>query len=1774
MRARPLRPESQLFSTRSVRIALVLAALALSSAVGHGRSLLNPPAGAFGVVGLQASRGYFTDLPIGTVDMVNATATVAIPGVSLPGNNGMDVRVTAWVGQQSFGLGATDIAFAVLPGTETPTLMMHDGAQKKLFANVVPNVLVTTDFWRYDPTQKKLHLPDGRIATYQEYPSGNPLILPYVRLSKIEDAFGNEIRFAWTGTNALYPLYVEQDVAGTNGTQTRRIDFWTSPDAQTRTVTYDGKTWTYTNASFQPPIGPAWQFSRVGFDDINDVSGTLSITLPTGGTVAFTYEQIGEDDFKRTRLQSVTTGGRAVLGGTWTFTFDGLGSQTSQVTTPSGRTITYVHDHYDGPNGTDWMLKSKTLSLSGQSSTVQWTYGDAQFLSNPAKSVKIPLTQSITQDGQTYTTQYEYHDTPANFRDYRRPWKIIQSASFNPQTRVVERTFDYAFNRYLVNRIKEEKVTIGGQSFTYSVEFDDNTGALTQSTSLGLTATFGHDSSGNPNLTTDPLNHQATVQYQWGVASAASGGGPAVSRAINPDGSVASETVGGVTTSFGYDALGRVTSVTPPEGASTATSYASDLSWVTVSTTGSAATTTVDGFGRPILVENSEGVKMATTYDAEGRKTFESHPWTGGGGGTGTSYEYDYQGRILRITHADGSYRWFYRVNQNVVEIDELGRQITQFFESFGTPGNGRLSTLHDGSRYWNYSYNALGSLTKVETAGAPDRVWTYDSNNRLIAETHPESGTATFTYNGDGLLASKTTGLGTVTYGYDADHQLVTIDYPGTADDTTFTYDARGNRTAAVLGNGNETRFTYDALNQLRSREERVNGQVFTSLFDYDVRGNLKFVTYPSGRVVKYDYDGADRITKVYTDSQVYAQNISYHPSGSISSLSYGNGQTQTLTLDARNRPKDWTSGPLQVTYGYDVTGNVTSIADARGTYTTFGYDFRDRLTHINGQVAYTYDDFGNRLTKSSPAVSYYYDSNNRLSFASASTGAPEEGAFQYDSVGNMTSFGHVASGVAETYTYSPRGTMTSATINGATTNYAYDADGLRVMKSSGTGNRYLLYGLGSQLLAEYASLFTKTAPTSGSSGSSTSVTLTWSESAGAEAYAYCVHTVNNSCNGVPWTWNGGATTRTLTNLAPGTYYWQAFVLKNGQWQAADSGTWWSFTVGAGGFGKQGPASGQGGLGSSVTVQWDSVPDSGYWICWDQTNNSSCDTMWWPNGGNTTKPLEDLSPGTYYWQVLADTPNGQIPADGGTWWSFTVTGGSGTFTKVAPAHGLAGQPTTVVASWTAVPNEGYWICWDQVDNNQCDTMWWPNGGATSKWLENLSPGTYYWQVKTADNPIEANNGTWWSFTVGAPITSFGKLTPGAGGIATTNVVNFTWQAAPGAQFYEFCADTINNNICDTMWFPATATSRLHGALTDGTYYWQVRATTASGSALANDGAWFTLTVDAPDPIREYIYLGGTLLASLAFPTPTPVLTYYHTDMLGSVRAITDVAGGLVLRHDFGAFGEGGSMQGDPRQFTGQERDSETALDYFKARYLRPVWGRFTSPDDPVFMNPYDPQSLNPYAYVRNNPLRWIDPSGHDIEDPQNPRFTDQVTVRGCGGCWDPDEVKYWIEYDHWQRFIRWTNRTIVEPAKAMVAEEVAAHRTAATNFANGTPTFSDVMVAASITPPGRVIRWVGLAGRVVSRSTLVIGRTRDLQRIAAGERTLLPRLTPNLGNPRANWYRNAGELRAEMQRGLPIRDASPGDRGGQFLNAERALLAERGWTFNAQTGYWLPPIR
>jgi RHS repeat-associated protein len=126
---------------------------------------------------------------------------------------------------------------------------------------------------------------------------------------------------------------------------------------------------------------------------------------------------------------------------------------------------------------------------------------------------------------------------------------------------------------------------------------------------------------------------------------------------------------------------------------------------------------------------------------------------------------------------------------------------------------------------------------------------------------------------------------------------------------------------------------------------------------------------------------------------------------------------------------------------------------------------------------------------------------------------------------------------------------------------------------------------------------------------------------------------------------------------------------------------------------------------------------------------------------------------------------------------------------------------------------------------------------------------------------------------------------------------------------------------------------------------------------------------------KGYVYLGG-LLAQYSSGT-----TYFAVkDHLGSTRVLSTVAGGPHESYDFAPYGEPVGAQGTTtaKKFTGKERDAESGLDYYGARYYASLAGCFQSPDLPfIDQHPTNPQSWNLYAYARNNPLKFIDPSGN-----------------------------------------------------------------------------------------------------------------------------------------------------------------------------------------------------
>jgi RHS repeat-associated protein len=141
-----------------------------------------------------------------------------------------------------------------------------------------------------------------------------------------------------------------------------------------------------------------------------------------------------------------------------------------------------------------------------------------------------------------------------------------------------------------------------------------------------------------------------------------------------------------------------------------------------------------------------------------------------------------------------------------------------------------------------------------------------------------------------------------------------------------------------------------------------------------------------------------------------------------------------------------------------------------------------------------------------------------------------------------------------------------------------------------------------------------------------------------------------------------------------------------------------------------------------------------------------------------------------------------------------------------------------------------------------------------------------------------------------------------------------------------------------------------------------------------------------------YVYAGGQLIAEYKNSTTF----FVHDNNIGTSTILTNMAGG-INPGDCNAlypFGEQDNTTCSTsnlttHKFTGKERDTESNLDNFGARYYSSAQGRFLTADWSAIPAPvpyadlHNPQTLNLYAYVGNNPLGKVDPDGHGEQDAQ-----------------------------------------------------------------------------------------------------------------------------------------------------------------------------------------------
>ncbi|MBI5838668.1 MAG: S-layer homology domain-containing protein [Chloroflexi bacterium] len=229
---------------------------------------------------------------------------------------------------------------------------------------------------------------------------------------------------------------------------------------------------------------------------------------------------------------------------------------------------------------------------------------------------------------------------------------------------------------------------------------------------------------------------------------------------------------------------------------------------------------------------------------------------------------------------------------------------------------------------------------------------------------------------------------------------------------------------------------------------------------------------------------------------------------------------------------------------------------------------------------------------------------------------------------------------------------------------------------------------------------------------------------------------------------------------------------------------------------------------------------------------------------------------------VWQSVPTDVVPAQGDQFGPGPLATGS--FNKSAPANGAVNIDTSATLSWTEYTGTGfnhYRYCFDTTNDSGCDNGWTSVWDGTSVTVSSFAGNTtYYWQVQAVlddTSKVNANNGTWWSFTTKAatPPGAFTKTFPSSGATGQSATPVLVWQASSNAAEYSYCIDTTNNSLCDSNWISA-GTNRyitlLSGIGANVTYYWQARATNSSGLTYGDGGTWASFTT-ATGPANDTI---------------------------------------------------------------------------------------------------------------------------------------------------------------------------------------------------------------------------------------------------------------------------------------------------------------------------------
>lgn len=509
-----------------------------------------------------------------------------------------------------------------------------------------------------------------------------------------------------------------------------------------------------------------------------------------------------------------------------------------------------------------------------------------------------------------------------------------------------------------------------------------------------------------------------------------------------------------------YDVLDRATEVTLPDESKTLTAYTTDAGNRALVTTvtdalgnkqatytnGSGKTVMTkqlsgpdgeittsfeyDGIDRLVRVTDTEGNVTTSVYDMGDRRTEVNHPASGI-----TTFTYDALGNVLTKQTANLAkegksitYDYDYHRLTGINYPDHPENNVKYYYGGRNASQNriGRLMLREDGTGAIEYFYGKMGEVTKTRrTLIVPNQAiatyvtqWTYDSHNRLLEMIYPDEEKVTYSYNLGGQLEKV---RGYKSYGYDYVNRIG--------------YDKFEQRTYLKYCNGAETFYTYEpARRRLQNLTVNAGGKsIMDNGYTYDAVSNVLSVANKAALPESGKAGG--QMAHAYTYDALYRL--------ASATGTYAGADSKTASY--------------RLEMGYD---NMHRIVSKKQHLTQQGVQF-DGTLHVGYELAYTYGKTegkkfqlaevkdANYRTEENPDSVAKVDNNHTYTYDA-------NGNLVYVNTGRIKQDGTLDSTAAERkLRWDEENRLTASDDNGFVTNYWYDADGERTVKTSGEGEQ-----------------------------------------------------------------------------------------------------------------------------------------------------------------------------------------------------------------------------------------------------------------------------------------------------------------------------------------------------------------------------------------------------------------------------------------------------------------------------------------------------------------------------------------------------------------------------------------------------------------------------------------------------------------------------------------------------------------------------------------------